>query len=67
MIASAHVCANSDERARLVRARACRRDDCLVVERMEGAVGNKKSPPREWEGMRERAMPHTPRLAKESS
>jgi hypothetical protein len=42
MIASTYVRATSYDRAH--RARECRRDDCLMVERMEGSAGNKKIP-----------------------
>jgi hypothetical protein len=42
MTASACVRATSYDRAH--RARECRGDDCLMVERMEGSAGNKKIP-----------------------
>jgi hypothetical protein len=45
----------------------CMRDECLVVER-EGSAGGTRNPqPRDAGGMLRRAMPHAPRLAKESS
>ncbi len=67
MTARAYVGAVSYERARLVRARVCLRDDCPVVERMGGSAGKKIPRPGYREGILEEAMPHAPRLAKESS
>jgi hypothetical protein len=57
-----------DDRARLVRAHVCLRNDRLVVERREGSAGSKKNPhPGCWVGMCKKTMPHAPHLAKESS
>jgi hypothetical protein len=56
------------DRARLMRDHWCLCDDGLAVERMEGSADGKKNPhPGDGAGMLTRAMPHAPRLAKESS
>ena len=44
MSARKHMGAMSYDRAIPVRDRCCLRDDGLVVERMEGSAGDKKSP-----------------------
>ena len=44
MSARKHMGASSCDLARPVRDRCCLRDDGLVVERMEGSAGGKKSP-----------------------
>jgi hypothetical protein len=68
MSASKDVGAMIDDRVRPVHDRWCLCDECPVVERREGSAGGKKNPhPGDGAGMLTRAMPHAPRLAKESS
>jgi hypothetical protein len=67
MSAHGHTSAIIGDRAHPVRNRLCLSDDRLVVERIEGLAGGKKTPPRRWGGVSKKTMPHAPRLAKESS
>jgi hypothetical protein len=67
MSAGENLSAMIDDRAGPVRDRLCMRDDCLVVESMKGYAGSKKPHPGDRARMLKRAMPHAPRLAKESS